>query len=287
MRENGYSRKERFVIRIVISGGHGPETPGKRSADGFREFQFNYPTAEYVDQYLREYEGVSILKVYDKNRDVPLAERTHKANQWKADLYLSIHANAFGFGAWEASNGIETLVHSTSSISEAFKVAKIIQKELISKTGRKDRGVKARPNLFELKNTEMPAVLAECGFMTNKEERELLEQSNYQKQCARAIVNGVADYYNLKKKSIVAPKPKKPNQSTGSLYKVQVGSFGSAENAQDLVNQLKRDGFDSYYALDNGLFKVQSGAFSIYENAKIRVNQLKEKGYKDAWITQK
>jgi hypothetical protein len=104
-----YIFKEEFKLKIVISAGHGPETPGKRSPDGFREFSFTYPTAEYVCQYLNEYENVQILKVYDKNRDVPLSERTNKANSWGADLYQSIHANAFG-NDWNDAHGIETLV---------------------------------------------------------------------------------------------------------------------------------------------------------------------------------
>lgn len=226
-----------MAFRAVVSGGHGPETPGKRSPDGIKEFEFNYPTAELVSQYLQEYEDVSVLKVYDKNRDVPLSERTKRANLWDGDVYISIHFNAYG-QTFNGSNGIETLIYNLDSSKARFDIAMKVHYQLIYMTGRRNRGLKARPKLIELKDTNMPAFLVECGFMTNKEEKGLMTQVSYQQKCARAIVNGVADHYKLKKKLSTPPPP-----ISGKLHRVQVGAFKDLKNAENLVNELKKKGY--------------------------------------------
>ncbi|MEH7114517.1 N-acetylmuramoyl-L-alanine amidase [Neobacillus niacini] len=277
------------MVKIALSAGHGPDTPGKRSPDGFREFQFNYPTAEFVVDYLNEYENVSILRVYEKTRDVPLAERTTKANNWKADIYISIHYNAAGPGGWyDAAHGIETIVYSKSSSNTGFKVASQIQPKLIAATGLRDRGVKAMPGLWEMRKTNMGAALAECGFMTNRNEKALMMKTSYQQKCARAIVDGIVARYGLKRKSGTAPKPSptpsKP--STGKLFRVQVGAFGSSANANRFLAKVKASGYkDAWIKTSNGLHRIQVGAFSKHENAQNLVNELKKKGYNDAWIT--
>src|SRR5690606_23064088 len=100
-------------MKIVIDAGHGPDTPGKRSPDGsLREYQFNSAVARYVaDKLFGGYEGIEILMTHDDSRDVPLKERTDRANAWKADLFVSIHANAAGDGtSWNSAQGIETFV---------------------------------------------------------------------------------------------------------------------------------------------------------------------------------
>lgn len=186
-------------MKIVIDAGHGPETPGKRSPDGsLREYQFNSAVAQYVaDAFLHKYEGVEVLMTHDDSRDVPLKERTDKANAWKADLFVSIHANASGDG-WSAAQGIETYVH-TSWPKEAVALANAVQRRLIRLTGRPDRGVKSA-DFHVLRETRMTAILIECGFMTNKDECALLKSDDYRRKCAEAIVAGIVETYGLKKK---------------------------------------------------------------------------------------
>jgi N-acetylmuramoyl-L-alanine amidase len=192
-------------MRIVIDAGHGPETPGKRSPDGsLREYQFNSAVARYVaDALLHGYEGVDILMTHDDSRDVPLKERTDRANAWKADLFVSIHANAYGDGGWNSAQGIETFVHETRPPA-AVALANAVQRQLIRATGRPDRGVKSA-NFHVLRETRMTAILVECGFMTNQEEAALLKTDTYRRKCAEAIVAGIVETYGL--------RPKQPAQA--------------------------------------------------------------------------
>jgi len=191
-------------MRIAIDAGHGPETPGKRSPDGsLREYQFNSAVARYVaDALLHGYEGVEILMTHADDRDVPLKERTDRANRWGADLFVSIHANAYGDGGWNDAKGIETYIYTTRPAA-AVKLAEVVQRNLVQATGRPNRGVKTA-NFHVLRETKMTAILVECGFMTHREECELLKTDDYRRKCAEAIVAGIVETYGL--------RPKQPAQ---------------------------------------------------------------------------
>lgn len=172
----------------MIDAGHGPETAGKRSPDeSLREFTFNEATAEFLKKLLIA-EGFTVIFSHDQTRDVSLSERISLANKLKVDAFVSIHANAFG-SDWNESQGIETYTCLIAS-KTSTRMASYVQKALIMLTGRKNRGVK-KADFAVLRETTMPAILVECGFMTNKEEANLLKSTNYQQQCAQAIFFGI------------------------------------------------------------------------------------------------
>ncbi|HSI68120.1 MAG TPA: N-acetylmuramoyl-L-alanine amidase [Planococcus sp. (in: firmicutes)] len=178
-------------MKIIIDAGHGPNTPGKRSPDGkLREFQFNSAVAQEVKKRL-VLDGHTVIFSHQEDRDVPLLERTRLANRMGADLFLSIHANAFG-NAFNSANGIETFTYYKSS-GESNRLAAFVQNALVLSTGRKNRGIK-HADFAVLRDTAMPAILIECGFMTNREEAQLLKSSSYRRDCARAIVFGIGCY---------------------------------------------------------------------------------------------
>lgn len=187
-------------MKIAIDAGHGYNTPGKRCPDdSMREWEFNNVVADYVADGLSQYVDVMYKFTHDTTgkADVSLNARTKAANAWPADVLVSIHANA-STGSWGVANGIETFVYSLKS-ADSVKLAKAIQAQLIAKTGRKDRGVKAG-NLHMVRESKMPAILVECGFMDNREEAALLKTDAYRRKCAEAIVAGIASVYGLKRK---------------------------------------------------------------------------------------
>jgi N-acetylmuramoyl-L-alanine amidase len=218
-------------MKIVHCAGHGLTTPGKQTPDGMKEFEFNVAVCNYVIQALKQYEGVENIIVHDPTgkRDVPLKERTDKANKLKADLYISYHANAAG-NSWSSAEGIETYIISMKS--KALEPASIIHNHLLRDTGRKNRGLKTA-NFHVLRETNMPAILFELGFMTNKEEAVLLKSDSYRQKCAQAIVKGLVEYYKLKPKKV----------ATSQLYTVQIGAFSDKANADKLAAELNKKGY--------------------------------------------
>ncbi|AYC30122.1 N-acetylmuramoyl-L-alanine amidase family protein [Paenisporosarcina cavernae] len=180
------------MLKIALDAGHGAQTPGKRTPDGrMREFQFNEAVAvELKKRWMKK--GWLVVFTHDKTKDVSLHERVELANRMKVDLFVSIHANAFGSG-WNDANGIETFT-CTHAQPTSRAIAQAIQLSLSKRTGRKNRGVK-EADFTVLKRTFMPAVLVECGFMTNKEEAALLQSTAYRQLCAEAIGIGVEEYF--------------------------------------------------------------------------------------------
>ncbi|MDQ0233486.1 N-acetylmuramoyl-L-alanine amidase [Metabacillus malikii] len=230
-------------MKMMIDAGHGFETPGKRTVDGMREYEFNRAVANEMKRLLAGYENVTTMFSHSDQKDVPLLERTRKANQANVDVFISIHANAHGNGKeWTSAEGIETFVYE-SKPKEALGLAKAVQAELIKLTGRKDRGVKTA-SFHVLKATKMTAILCECGFMTNKFEASLLRTPGYRNLCALAIVNGLATYYKLKKKQSHQPSAK-------TVYRVQLGAFLKKENAEKLVSKLRKQGYEAFIVSSN------------------------------------
>ncbi len=224
---------EKKVFKVAIDAGHGPETPGKRTPDGsMREYHFNSAVARYVaDELLHGYEDVEILLTHDDSRDVPLQERTDRANAWGADVFISIHANAYGAGGWNDAKGIETFVYKTRPAS-ALKLAEAVHRNLILATGRRDRGVKPA-DFHVLRETRMTAILVECGFMTNQEEAALLKTDTYRRKCAAAIVAGIVEVYGLRKK-LAETSPAPANITPGGELPKVSGTARVVVNGQDI-----------------------------------------------------
>lgn len=229
-------------MKVMLDAGHGYNTPGKRSPDGMREYEFNRVVANETKAILETYKDVVIYFSHSDTKDVSLQERTDKANRLAVDCFVSIHANAYGTG-WNEVSGIETYIY-TSKPKIASALADKVQKNLVVATGLQDRGVK-EAGFHVLRATKMTAILVECGFMTNKEDLKLLRSNLYRKTCAEAIAKGLREQYQLQlKPKVTIPTPEKKNSSL-PIYKVIAGPFTEKETAENLLMKLKEDGFQA------------------------------------------
>lgn len=222
---------------VAVDAGHGHNTPGKRTPDdSMREHDFNGNVATKVCNILNQ-NGIETYRSDDitGNTDVPLITRTNNINSKKANICVSIHANAHT-GQWGEANGIETYIIARGG--EAEKIANIVQRKLIENTGRKDRGVKVS-NLHMCRETNMPAILCECGFMDNREEAELLKSEEYRTKCAEAIAYGILEYLNITPK--VEIKETEPiKDEGGSLEMARVYQNGSTPEPVYADTDLKK-----------------------------------------------
>jgi N-acetylmuramoyl-L-alanine amidase len=187
---------------IMLDAGHGPNTPGKRSPDGMREFEFNSRVTDVMKAELEKYEGVAVLFAHENGRDVPLAERTSKANAQKVDVYVSLHADALN-GVMGNHGGATTFVYKTNPV-QARKLAEVIQRNLIAVNGLKNRGVKTA-DFHVLRETNMTAVLIEHGFMDSTNDLPKLKDEGFRVLCGQTNAKSLAEFYGLKRKSAPAP----------------------------------------------------------------------------------
>ena len=116
---------------------------------------------------------------------------TETANDWDADIFVSIHCNS---AEADEACGTETFAYDLDG-GAGEKIATCIQDQIVDALNTVDRGVKANPKLFVLRYTAMPAVLVELGFISNAGDEELL--ATRQDDFARAIARGVTDYEQI------------------------------------------------------------------------------------------
>lgn len=190
-------------MKIMLDAGHGYSTPGKRSPDGMKEYEFNRAVAYVMRDELAKYEGVEVRFAHSDSRDVPLTERTNAANAWGADLYFSIHANANTgkMGDW---GGIDTFVYVTRP-AEATRLANAVQSNLIAATKLRDRGVKFQ-DFHVLREAKMTSILVEHGFMDSTTDLPYLKSNEYRQLCGVTNVKSIAQVYGLKLKASEKPK---------------------------------------------------------------------------------
>jgi N-acetylmuramoyl-L-alanine amidase len=208
---------------IAIDDGHGMETPGKRTplfsgtTTYMHENEFNNAVAQMLKTNLEKC-GFNTLMVAPGNTDIPLKVRTDTANNAKADLYISIHANALN-GRWGEQRGVSTYHYPNSR--ESNLAAIIIHRQLIKGTKQKDRGV-LTADFHVLRETTMPSVLVECAFMDNIEEAKLLMSDAFRRECADELTKGICEFFGVSyvEKTNVASQYEKDIRTLTSLIEI-------------------------------------------------------------------
>jgi N-acetylmuramoyl-L-alanine amidase len=182
------------IYRVVIDAGHGGSQSGAVYG-GVKEKDLNLDIAKRLNALLRK-EGIQTYMTRDNDSTVSLYSRSGLANNVGADLLVSIHNNA---GQSKAS-GSMTLYYPGSQKSKgnlsSYEFAKIVQTNLNKHLGTKDMGVIKRPNLAVLRTSNMPAVIAEVGYMTNSAELSKLKTEWYRQEAAEALRNAVLQSLN-------------------------------------------------------------------------------------------
>lgn len=194
------------MFKIALDAGHGLFTAGKRvlkslDANETREWVLNDRICDRVEKLLKSYDGYELIRVDDTTgkTDISLSERVRKANEAGVDFYLSVHHNAGVNGG--SGGGIISIAH-TNATAKSLEYQKIIYDELIKSTGLLgNRSMPlARQNLYVLRETNMPSVLVECGFMDSTKDVPLILSESFAYDAAAGIVNALVTIGNLTKK---------------------------------------------------------------------------------------
>ncbi|BDH62296.1 hypothetical protein MTP04_24260 [Lysinibacillus sp. PLM2] len=187
------------LIKIGYDAGHGINTPGKRSPDDEREWTFNNVVAKAFALELANYVGVASKRFDDPTgkRDVPLDERTNGANSWGADYYISFHHNA-NTAEWGNWGGVETYVYLGNMNKKSGELAKAIHPSVVKAYGLTDRGIKEK-DLHIVRETVMPAILIEGGFMDSRIDIVKLRDNRVLENAGKLIAQALANYLGLKR----------------------------------------------------------------------------------------
>ena len=178
--------------KVVIDPGHGGSDPGAVGINGLRETDIVLDVSKSVSGFLTN-KGVKTILTRNHEGTLELQPRVTKANNSRADAFVSIHANATR-GKRKDVNGLETYYYSGN---KGYSLAKNIHKQILNASLQSpDRGVR-RSRFYVISKTSMPAALVEIGFVTGMYDSALLRQKAYRDKMAFAIAKGILNYLKV------------------------------------------------------------------------------------------
>jgi N-acetylmuramoyl-L-alanine amidase len=222
------------MVTIALDPGHGGEDPGATGATGIHEKEIVLAIAKRLKGKLEEMPNTRVMLTRDADFFVPLGQRVDKARKVQADLFVSIHADAFveptargssvfvlsekgassSAARWLAADqnkadmigGVNLASHdkelasvlfdlsTTAQINDSMKLAKAVLTE-IGGINRLHRGAVEQAGFAVLKAPDIPSILVETAFISNPEEEARLKDEAYQNQLADAITKGIRRYF--------------------------------------------------------------------------------------------
>lgn len=187
---------------VVIDSGHGGLDPGNVSSDGTLEKDLNLAIAQKLQIFLEANDVTVIMTRTDDNglysenssnkKVEDMKNRVALMEEARPNLVVSIHQNSYSDSSIK---GAQVFYYTTSE--KSLKLAEVLQKSLIQRLDQSNtRQPKANDTYYLLRKTSLPIVIAECGFMSNPAELELLKSDSYQSQAAWALCMGIMEYLN-------------------------------------------------------------------------------------------
>ncbi len=203
MMVSGLDKEVSFVV--VVDAGHGGKDPGKVSAAGVYEKDINLSISKKLEKLL-ESQGINVIMtrtedmgLYEENdsnkKMADMRKRCELINDCNADLVVSIHQNSY-----QSTNVKGAQVFYYDKSAEGRELATFIQGSMIEGLDKENgRKAKANTDYYMLLNSKSPAVIVECGFMSNPAEASLLSDEDYQRKVAWSIHMGIMQYINKNK----------------------------------------------------------------------------------------
>lgn len=217
------------IQTIVIDPGHGGKDPGARSRDGMKEKHLALDISRRLKKLIETRLKKKVIMTRERDEFVSLKRRTEIANESKADLFISVHINAstssklkgvevylIGRASDKRAKELAARENAETSLSDvdfetmilndlerdftknaslelAHFTHDALKKTLISKYPTNALGVKRAP-FYVLNHTEMPAILAEISFISNRREAKRLKSASYRQRAAEALLKGIESY---------------------------------------------------------------------------------------------
>ncbi len=253
------------VTRVILDAGHGGEEPGAVYS-GRQEKTDALKLTMAVGRLLSD-AGIDVMYTrVDDTYQTPY-EKAEIGNRSGADYFVSIHRNAMPVPG--TASGAQVLIYKNGGAAQAM--AEDINRKL-QEAGYADLGIIERPGLVVLRETEMPAVLVEAGFIDNEEDNRLFDQ-NFD-GIARGIADGILEAV-------------RGRQEGPAYYQVQTGAYQNPNLAKQQESQLISQGFPAFLIYKDNYYKVRVGAFLNMDYAAQMEKRLRSYGYSTMMVREK
>ncbi|MCT1577523.1 N-acetylmuramoyl-L-alanine amidase [Oceanobacillus kimchii] len=241
------------MVKIYLDPGHGGNDPGA-VGNGLQEKNVTLDIAKKIRDILNnEYQGHSIRMSRTTDKSLSLSQRTNDANNWGADIFLSIHINAGG------GVGYEDFIFNGGVSNNTVTYQNVLHDEIMKQVDFRDRG-KKKANFHVLRESRMPAVLTENGFIDNSGDAAKLKSNAYLNRIARGHANGIVKAFNLKKKSSGGGSNEYVEIITHSLW-----TYNSADWDDKAVTVSKGEVFtiirDKFKVGGGHMYQIKSGLY--------------------------
>jgi N-acetylmuramoyl-L-alanine amidase len=316
--------KQKFIV--VLDAGHGGEDPGN-IGNGYLEKEIVLTITLEIGKLLSKDREIKVIYTRKNDKYVELNKRAQIANDANADLFISIHCDAFpsskaygagtfvlglhendrnfrvaqkensvifmeddyekkydGFDPNNPESVISLLLMQEEYLEQSILAATSIQNSFVSVLKRKDRTVK-QAGFLVLRNTYMPSVLVEAGFLTNKKEGAYLNSSKGQNSIAKAVSKAIIEYKNNINKSIedfnVYNDDVELKVTKKISYKVQI----AASKNKIGIFPYNFKGLKPIHRIKNGMmYRYYYGDSKKHKNAKIDLSKAIKRGFKTAFL---
>ena len=314
-------------FKVVLDAGHGGKDPGN-SGNGYSEKNISLKIVLAVGELLEKDNAIAVLYTRKKDVFIELHERGGVAQKSKADLFISVHCDAFhkssvhgagtfvlgergndgnfriaqkensviflednykekykGFDPNSPESTIGIAMIQEEYLDQSLSLASLIQSNFVKKLKRSDRSVK-QDNFQVLRETFMPSILVETGFLTNKNEGAYLNSKKGQREIAKAIYDAIKSFKSqLDANIVVDEKPKEVKPETriikGVVFKVQIAS--SSKKIKPASYNFK--GLKNVGRVKVGSrYKYYYGKTSDYIKVQKLKKQAAKKGYNSSFI---
>ncbi len=178
---------------VILDIGHGGSDPGT-VVNGFREKKVNYDQAMALFNLLERDNNIKVYLTRDDDTYCSLSFRSELANEIDGDLFVSIHNNST---TNKSTKGTETLYNPHSRNNLSKKVARLVQNSMKRNLDIVDRGIVPRENLHVLRETDMPAILIEVGFLSNVSEAQKVSSPSFINSWARAVYGAIVEAFDI------------------------------------------------------------------------------------------
>ncbi len=333
--KRSFSQENLSEFVVVLDAGHGGHDSGN-TGNGYLEKKIALQTAIQIGQYIKNNSNIKVIYTRKKDRFISLNERAGIANRSDADLFISIHCDAFtsskvygagtfvlglhrnadnlriaqkensvifleenyqsnyeGFDPNNPESVISLVLMQETYLDQSIEAANTIQRSFVTNLGRKDRTVK-QAGFQVLRETYMPSVLVELGFLTNKKEGAYLNSKKGQKEMSETIAKGIINYRNKLVRSVFKEKAglvemgqsRKINNDLNKkrsdvTFKIQI----LASSKSKVIRKSNFKGLKNITKTKEGkIHKYYYGNTKNYDEARNLKNKAKKVGFKDSFI---
>lgn len=231
--------------KVCLDPGHGINELNQSPDGKYFEYKFAWDMSQRIKKLLEDTGKFDVLVTKDSAKEcMGLTKRATKANLWGADIFISLHSNAIGAGQWaDRTHGLTTWTYAAGGKRDVL--ANLILEEMAERDVELFGQKLYHSRFTVLAKSSMPAVLIEHLFHTCHSDVDKLLSNEYRDTFAHATAAAVLRYFELDETLLIEDAEEENKVLKDIIYRVQIGAFENEDNAEEMAQSLKAQGYQA------------------------------------------